>query len=74
MRDLLRSPLINIAGAIAGGILFGFGAGRFANEPTVASGVLAMAGLVLLWWSLVERRKGKRGAPESELDGSHTVE
>jgi hypothetical protein len=31
-------------------------------------------GFVLLWWTLMERRKARPGTPESEADGSHTIE
>ena len=74
MRDVLNHPVINVLAAVTGGILLGFGVGRLAHTPTISAGIMAVSGVLLLWWSLVDRRKAKRGAPESERDGSHTIE
>jgi hypothetical protein len=80
MQGLLASRWINAVAGLAGGILLGFGAGRFANELRFGRGVsmtyavLAVMGVLLLWWALSERRKADPGDPESEMDGSHTIE
>ena len=80
MRGVLASPWINAAAALVGGILLGFGVGRFANDLRfgrwVPAGyaVMAVLGLILLWWAISERRKGDPNDPESEADGSHTIE
>ena len=74
MRDLLASPWINVLGAVAGGLLLGFGIGRFAHTPSVAPAVLAVLGLILLWWSISDRRKARPDTPESEVRGGHTIE
>lgn len=80
MKGMLASRWINGVAGLAGGILLGFGLGRFANDLRFAGrvsilyAVLAVMGLLLLWWALSERRKADPGDPESELDGSHTIE
>jgi hypothetical protein len=80
MRDLLASRWINAVAALAGGVLLGFGLGRFANELRFGRGahvgyaVSAVMGLLLLWWALSQRRRADPGDPESERDGSHTIE
>ena len=74
MADFLTSPLFNVAAAIAGGLLLGFGIGRFAHEPSVAPAIATVFGLILLWWAISDRRKNRPGNPESETDGSHTIE
>ena len=80
MKGWLGSRWINAVAGAAGGILLGFGLGRFANDLRFGRGlsvgyaVIAVMGLLLLWWALSERRKAEPGDPESELDGSHTIE
>ena len=74
MAGFLTSPWINVLAAVAGGLLLGFGIGRFAHEPSVVAAVATVFGLILLWWAVSDRRKFRRGNPESETDGSHTVE
>ncbi|HEX8431527.1 MAG TPA: hypothetical protein VF625_09575 [Longimicrobium sp.] len=73
MKGFLASPLINVLGAVIGGIMLGFGVGRVAHSPTVGSALAVLFGAILLWWSLFDRRRAGHG-PESERDGSHTVE
>lgn len=74
MRGFLGSPIINVVGAVVGGILLGFGVGRFAHSPSLVDGIMAVFGLILLWWSISDRRKAIPGDPESELRGDHTIE
>ena len=74
MSGILNNPVINVLAAVIGGILLGFGFGRLFHTPTVAAGVSTLAGFLLLWWALFDRRKGKKHVAESERDGSHTIE
>jgi hypothetical protein len=80
MKGLLSSVWINAAAGLAGGLMLGFGLGRFANELRFGRGinlpyaVVAVLGLLLLWWAISERRKADPRDPESEMDGSHTLE
>ena len=62
-----------LTGAIVGGIMLGFGIGRFVHTPSVVPGVTALVGLLLLWYSISDRRKARPGTPESETHG-HTIE
>jgi len=70
----LAAPAINVLAAILGGVMLGWGLGRFAHRPAVVPGVFAVFGLILLWWALSDRRKLERDAPESEVGGGHTIE
>ena len=74
MRDWLASPWVNILGAIAGGMALGYGLGSLPGGITAVGVVWTVIGLLLLWWTLVDRARSKRGAPESERDGPHTIE
>jgi undecaprenyl pyrophosphate phosphatase UppP len=74
MKAFLANPLINVLAAVVGGILLGFGIGQLFHTPSVTAGVSALAGLLLLWWAVFDRRKAKTDVPESERDGSHTIE
>lgn len=73
-RSLITSPWINVVAAVAGGLLLGFGIGRLARQPTVGSAIASLMGVILLWWALNARRQMRPGNPESEADGSHTIE
>lgn len=74
MRSPLASPWINLVAAVVGGVMLGFGIGRFAHQPSVPPAVFAVLGFILLWWALVDRRKARGDTPESETHGGHTVE
>lgn len=74
MRGILTSPWIDVVAAVLGGLLLGLGVGRLLGGVTLGSLVMALLGVILLWWSLSDRRKMRRGTPESEFDGSHTIE
>jgi F0F1-type ATP synthase assembly protein I len=70
----MRSRWIEVAAAVVGGALAGFGIGRVLGDSIVAGGTLVLIGFILLWWAFAEVRKADPAAPESEADGSHTVE
>jgi Ni/Fe-hydrogenase subunit HybB-like protein len=76
MRGLafLRSPWIAVAVAILGGLSLGLGVGRMWERPDVLAAVYGVLGVVLLWWAISDSRKARPGTPESEADGSHTIE
>lgn len=74
MRGFLRSPWIAVAIAVLGGISLGLGLGGMWNRPTVLAGVYSVLGVILLWWAISDSRKARRDTPESEADGSHTIE
>ena len=71
---LAASGWINVVAAVVGGAFAGFGIGRLLARELVAGSVTLAVGILLLWWAFADQRKGERGTPESELDGSHTVE
>lgn len=74
MRGLLTSPWIDVVAAVVGGLILGLGVGRMLESVTIAAMVLVAIGVIMLWWALSDRRKWRRGNPESETDGSHTIE
>lgn len=74
MKDLFQGPWINIVAAVLGGLLLGLGIGRMTHAPSIPAGIWTVLGLILLWWALADRRRARRGTPESEADGSHTIE
>ncbi len=76
MRGLafLRSPWIAVAVAVLGGLSLGLGLGRMLSRPSVLAAVYTVLGVVLLWWAISDSRKARRDTPESEADGSHTIE
>ncbi|HEY7770839.1 hypothetical protein [Longimicrobium sp.] len=74
MRDLLLSPWVNVVGAVAGGLFLGYGLGTLPGGITAWGALWTVLGFVLLWWTLMDRRKARSGTPESEADGSRTIE
>jgi hypothetical protein len=74
MRDLLLSPWVNVLGAVAGGLALGYGLGTLPGGITAWGVMWTVLGFVLLWWTLMDRRKARPGTPESEPDGSRTIE
>jgi hypothetical protein len=73
VRGFLSSPWLNALAALVGGLMLGFGVGRFANQPSLPYGVLALVGLLVLWYAISDYRKARPDTPESETHG-HTVE
>jgi len=70
----VRSPWINVAAATVGGLSLGVGIGRLLFGITLVACAWTVLGVVLLWWSFSDRQKARPGTPESERNGSHTVE
>jgi hypothetical protein len=70
----LRSPWVNRAGAAAGGLMLGVGIARMILVPSLGSLVWAVLGFLVLGWAVLDRRRFRRGTPESEVDGGHTIE
>jgi hypothetical protein len=68
------SPWINVVAAVVGGVVMGFGLARMLGGFPIYGGIVALAGMILLWWTFIDRRKAESGTPESERDGSHTIE
>ena len=64
---------LNGVAALLGGLLLGFGGGRFVHQPSAAFGLLALIGVLVLWYAISDYRKARADTPESETHG-HTVE
>jgi F0F1-type ATP synthase assembly protein I len=65
---------VNVVAALLGGVMLGFGIGRFAHHPSFLPAVMAVLGLIVLWYAISDRRKSQPGTPESEMRGDHTIE
>jgi len=74
VHGFLTSPWLNVVAAILGGIMLGFGIGRFAHHPSLVPGVTAVIGLLVLWYAVSDRRKAREDTPESEDHGARTIE
>ncbi|HEX2188809.1 MAG TPA: hypothetical protein VHG51_07930 [Longimicrobiaceae bacterium] len=70
----IRSPWVTVAVAVLGGLSLGLGLGRLWDRPSVLAGAYALLGVILLWWAISDSRKARPDTPESEADGSHTIE
>jgi hypothetical protein len=64
---------LNGLAALLGGVLLGFGGGRFVHHPSPAYGMLALIGVLVLWYAISDYRKAQSANPESETHG-RTVE
>jgi hypothetical protein len=67
------TPWLNAVAALIGGLMLGFGLGRFVHQPSLPHGALALVGLLILWYAVSDYRKSRPDTPESETHG-HTVE
>jgi Na+/melibiose symporter-like transporter len=67
-------PWLAVVVAVLGGIALGLGLARLRLGFTMGAAVWAVIGVILLWWAISDSRKAHRGTPESEADGSHTIE
>lgn len=70
----IRSPWINTAAAVVGGVAMLTGILRLMSGFWMAGAVWAVIGFLVLGWALLDRRKFIRGTPESEVDGGRTIE
>ena len=69
-----RAPWVNVAAAVVGGVVMGVGLGRLLIQPTLRASVLAVLGFLIVGWAVLDRRRFRRGTPESEVDGGRTIE
>jgi hypothetical protein len=70
----IRSPWINVVAATVGGVALGIGIGRLVFGITLGGTLWAVIGFLLVGWAVFDRRKFRRGTPESEVDGGRTIE
>ena len=69
-----RSPWINTVAAVVGIVMLGYGIYGMAIVFTLISAVWAVLGFLIVGWAVLDRRRFRRGTPESEVDGGHTIE
>lgn len=60
--------------AVVGGLVLGIGVTRMILEFTLLSSLLAVVGLIIVWWALTDARIFRRGHRESESKDTHTIE
>lgn len=65
---------IHVVAIIAGAAAMLVGIGRFVVSGSLAGSVIAVLGFLVLGWSVLDARRYRRGTPESEVDGGHTIE
>ena len=70
----LRSPWVNLLAALVGAVMLGIGLARMILAFSLLSLVWAVLGFLILGWAVLDRRRFRRGTPESEVDGGHTIE
>jgi hypothetical protein len=70
----LRSSWINVVAGVVGGLILGSGIAWLARYGTIGAAAWTVLGGIILWWAFADRRKRTPGTPESETDGSHTIE
>ena len=70
----IRSPWVNVLGATVGGIALGSGVVRLFAGFSLLGTLWAVIGFLVLGWAVFDSRRFRRGTPESEVDGGHTIE
>jgi hypothetical protein len=70
----IRSPWVNVIAALVGAVMLGSGIARMVLSFSLLSAVWSVLGFLILGWATLDRRKFRRGTPESEVDGGHTIE
>jgi hypothetical protein len=70
----LRSPWFDVVAGVVGGLVLGSGIGWMARGFTMGAAIWTLLGMIILWWAFSDRRKYRRGTPESEVNGRHTIE
>jgi hypothetical protein len=70
----ITSPWVNVVAATVGGLALGLGLGRLYFGFSLAGIFWAVLGFILVGWAVLDRRRFKRGTPESEVDGGRTIE
>jgi predicted lipid-binding transport protein (Tim44 family) len=70
----LESTWVNVVAGVIGGLVIGLGIGRLAQQITVGAIAWTVMGMIILWWAFSDKRKYRPGNPESETEGSHTIE
>lgn len=69
-----RSPWVNILAALVGLVMLVYGAFLMTFAVTLVATVWAVLGFLVLGWAVLSWRRFRRGTPESEIDGGHTIE
>lgn len=69
-----RSRWIRVVAVIAGAAAMIFGLGRWLRADDLTGSVLAVLGFLVLGWAVLDARRFRRGTPESEVEGGHTIE
>jgi hypothetical protein len=71
---VITSPWVNVVAATVGGLALGLGLGRLYFGFSLSGLFWAVLGFILVGWAVLDRRRFRRGTPESEVDGGHTIE
>lgn len=69
-----RGGWINFAAGAVGAILLAIGIVGLMDGFSVRSSFMAVLGFLVLSWAALDYRRYRKGTPESEVDGGHTIE
>lgn len=65
---------INFVAGVLGGFLLGMGVAGLARGFSTWDSFLAVLGFLIASWAVLDYRRFRRGTPESEVEGGHTIE
>lgn len=65
---------INFVAGVLGGFLLGMGVAGLARGFSMWDSFLAVLGFLIAGWAVLDYRRYRRGTPESEVEGGHTIE
>lgn len=69
-----RSAWIHYLAAAVGGFVFALGIAGLVRGISLFDTLVAVIGFLVVGWAVLDFRRFRRGTPESEVDGGHTVE
>jgi hypothetical protein len=62
----IDSPWVNVVAATVGGVALGLGLGSLYNGFSLGGLFWAVLGFLVVGWAIFDRRRFRRGTPESE--------
>lgn len=65
---------IHVAAGLLGALLLIVGVLGLREGFDIRSTFLAVLGFLIAGWAVLDYRRFRRGTPESEVDGGHTIE
>ena len=69
-----RGGWINFSAGAVGAILLAIGIVGLMHGFSLRSSFMAVLGFLVIGWAALDYRRYRRGTPESEVEGGHTIE